>query len=119
MGVGDLKKQLDQVQFFSKKSAKFYAAEITLAIQFLHQHEILQHDLKLESVLVASYGHCKIANFGLSNLGLFQHCKTTTQCGTLFCMAAEIVKNMPYGQRVDWWAVGVMIFQMMKGHPSS
>ena len=119
MSVGDLKKQLDEVQSFSKKRARFYAAEITLGIQFLHQREILHQDLKLESVLVGSDEHCKIADFGLSNLGLFLHCKTITQCGSLFCMAPEIVKNLPYGQCVDWWAVGVMIFQMMTGHPPS
>ena len=119
MSGGDLKKQLDEVEFFSEKRAKFYTAEITLAIQFLHQHEILQQDLKLENVLVGSDGHCKIADFGLSNLGLFRHCRNTTQCGTPFCMAPEIVKNLPYGQGVDWWAVGVMIFQMMTGHPPS
>ena len=96
---------------------KFYAAEITLAVQFLHQHGILHRDLKLENVLVDSDGHCKIADFGVSKLGLFRHCKTRTQCGTPFCNAPEIVRNLPYGQGVDWWAVGIMIFQMMTGHP--
>jgi len=111
MSGGDLKKQLDEIEFFSEKRAQFYAAEITLAVQFLHQHGILHQDLKLENVLVCSDGHCKIADFGLSKLGLFRYCKTTTQCGTPYCMAPEIVKNLPYGQGVDWWAVGVMIFQ--------
>ena len=62
IGVGDLKKQLDEVESFSKKRARFYAAEIILGIQFLHQLEILHQDLKLESVLVGSDEHCKIAN---------------------------------------------------------
>jgi serine/threonine protein kinase len=117
MSGGNLKEQLDEVEFFSEKRAKFYAAEIVLAVQFLHQHGILHRDLKLENVLVGSDGHCKIADFGLSKLGLFRHCKTTTKCGTPFCMAPEIVKNLPYGQGVDWWAVGVMIYEMMTGYP--
>jgi len=72
MSGGDLKKQLDEVDVFSEKRTKFYAAEISLAIQFLHQHGILHRDLKLENVLVDSDGHCKIAEFGLSKLGLFR-----------------------------------------------
>jgi novel protein kinase C epsilon type len=79
MSGGDLWEQLDEVEVFSEKRAKFYAAEITLAVQFLHQHGILHRDLKLENVLVGSDGHCKIADFGLSKLGLFRHCKTSTQ----------------------------------------
>ena len=66
MSGGDLKEQLDEVEVFSEKRTKFYAAEITLAVQFIHQHGILHRDLKLENVLVSSDGHCKIADFGLA-----------------------------------------------------
>ena len=118
MSGGDLKEQLYEVEVFSEKRAKFNAAESTLAVQFLQQYGILHQDLKLENVLVGSDGHCKIADFGLSKLGLFCHCKASTQCGTPFCMAPEIVKNLPYGQGLDWWAVGDMIFEMTTGHPS-
>ena len=117
MSGGDLKEHLDEVKVFSEKKAKFYAAEITLAVQFLHRHGILHRDLKLENMLVGRDRHCEIANFGLSKLGLFRHCKASTQCGTPFYIAPEIVKNLPYVQGVDWWAVGVMIFEIMTGHP--
>jgi len=115
MSEGDLKKQLDEVEVFNDKRAKFYAAEIALAVQFVHQNGILHCDLKLENVLVESDGHCKIADFGLSKLGMFRPCKATAHCGTPFCMEPEIVKNLPYDQGVDWWAVG-MIFEMLTGN---
>ena len=117
MSGGELKDQLDEVEFFSEKRTQFYTAEITLVVQFLHQHGILHRDLKLENVLVDNEGHCKIADFGLSKLGMLLYCKTDTQCGTLYSVAPEIVKNLLYDQGVDWWAVGVMIFQMITGHP--
>jgi len=116
MSGGDLRGQLDEVGVFSEERATFYAAEITLAVQFLHQQGILHRDLKLDNVLVDSDGHCKLADFGLSKLGLFRRCKAKTQCGTPFYMAPEIVKYLPYDQGVDWWAVGVMIFEMITGN---
>jgi novel protein kinase C epsilon type len=86
MSGRDLKEQLDEVDVFSEERAKFYTAEITLAAQFLHQHGILHKELKLENVLVGSDGHCKIADFLLSKLGLFRHCIARTHCEPLFCM---------------------------------
>jgi novel protein kinase C epsilon type len=115
MSGGDLMAQLEEVGVFSEERAKFYTAEITLAIQFLHQNGILHRDLKLENVLVGSDGHCKIADFGLCKLGMFRPCRTSTYVGTPYCIAPEIVKNLPYGHAVDWWAVGVMLFVMLTG----
>jgi serine/threonine protein kinase len=117
MSGGDLLAQLEEVDVFSEERAKFYTAEITLGVQFLHQHGILHRDLKLENVLVDSDGHCRISDFGLSKLGLFRHCEARSDCGTPYCMAPELVKNLPYGQGVDWWAVGVMVFEMLTGQP--
>jgi novel protein kinase C epsilon type len=82
MSGDDLKEQLNELEVFCERRTKFYAAEITLAVQFLHRHGILHRDLKLENVLVGSDGHCKIADFGLSKLGLFGHSKTRSLCGT-------------------------------------
>jgi serine/threonine protein kinase len=117
MSGGDLKEQLDKVDVFSEERTKFYTAEISLAVQFLHELGILHRDLKLENVLVGSDGHCKIADFGISKLGMYRRIKTRTLCGTPVCMAPEILKNLPYDQGVDWWAVGVMMFEMITGNP--
>ena len=117
MSGSDLYEQLDEVEFFREKRAKFHFAEITLAIQFLHQHGILHRDLKFENILVGSDRHSKIADFVLSRTGLFHNFKTSTECRMPYCMAPEIVKSLFYAQGVNWSAVGVMIFQMMTGHP--
>jgi novel protein kinase C epsilon type len=117
MSGGDLKEQLNEVGIFSEKTTKFYAAEISVAVEFLHQRGILHRDLKLENVLVGSDGHCKIADFGLAKLGLFRHCKTQSQVGTPIYVAPEIMKNELYGQGADWWSVGIMIFEMITGYP--
>jgi len=117
MSGGDLYEQLHEVEYFSEKWANFHIAKITLAIQFLYQHGISHQDLKFENVLMGSDRPCKIADFVLSKIGLFRNCKTSTQCGMPYCMAPEILKILPFSQVVNWWAVGVMIFQMMTGHP--
>ena len=72
----------------------------------------------MEHVLVDSDRHCKIVDIGLSKLGIFIPCKATTHCGTPYCGAPEIVKNLPYDQGVDWWTVGIMIFEMLTGNPT-
>lgn len=110
---GDLKDQLTEVEVFSQKRARFYAAEITLAVQFLHKHGILHRDFKLENVLVGSDGHCTFADHELSKLGFFRHDKASSNCGTLFYMAPEILEGSPYGHGVDWWALGIMVFEML------
>jgi serine/threonine protein kinase len=114
---GDLRKQLCEVGLFTEKRTTFYASQIVLAVQFLHKNGILHRDLKLENVLVGSDGNCKIADFGLSKLGLFRHCKASSVCGTPIYMAPELVKKLPYGHGVDWWAIGIMIFEMITGRP--
>jgi Serine/threonine protein kinase len=88
-----------------------------MAVQFLHKHGILQRDLKLENVLVGSDGHCTFAGYGLSKLGFFRHDKASSNCGTLFYMAPEMLEGSPYGHDVDWWALGIMVLEMLTGYP--
>ncbi|XP_055300161.1 protein kinase C-like [Sitodiplosis mosellana] len=114
---GDLTIHLRQAGKFDERRAAFYAAEVTLAIQFLHRHGVVHRDLKLENVLLDQEGHCKLADFGLCKEGMIDGCTTPTFCGTPNYMAPEILQRLEYGLSVDWWALGVLMYKMMAGQP--
>ncbi len=114
---GELFQHLKNVEFFTEDRAKFYAAEILLALEFLHKRHIVYRDLKPENVLLDTEGHVKITDFGLAKQ-LEQdadHSRTTTFCGTDEYLAPEIILNEPYNESVDMWALGILIYEMLTG----
>lgn len=114
---GDLMFQIQRARKFDESRARFYAAEVTLALQYLHRHGVIYRDLKLDNIMLDSEGHVKIADFGMCKEGIRDSVTTSTFCGTPDYIAPEILQELDYGASVDWWALGVLMYEMMAGQP--
>ena len=109
---GDLMLHIQRGQFGSKR-AQFYAAEVCLALKYFHENGVIYRDLKLDNILLTLDGHIKIADYGLCKEDMWYGSTTSTFCGTPEFMAPEILLDKKYGRAVDWWAFGVLIYQML------
>ncbi|GAA5886492.1 hypothetical protein JCM16303_001429 [Sporobolomyces ruberrimus] len=111
---GDLMLHIQREQFTPRR-AKFYAAEVLLALEYFHKMGIVYRDLKLDNILLTLDGHVKVADYGLCKEDMSFGKTTSTFCGTPEFMAPEIILEQRYGRAVDWWAFGVLIYEMLLG----
>jgi len=116
---GELYYHLQLSGHFTPDRARFYAAEMVLALGYLHESGIIYRDLKPENVLIDGDGHIKITDFGLSKEGLNGfNSRTNTFCGTPEYLAPEVLLGKEYSLAVDYWSLGTLMYEMLTGLPA-
>ena len=112
---GTLADILHKEKSLTEDIAKIYLSEILLGIEDLHKANIIYRDLKLENVLIHDNGHILLSDFGLAKEGIGEENSTKSFCGTIAYLAPEIIGRKSYGKCIDWYAFGVIMFQLLTG----
>lgn len=114
---GELFYHLQREGRFSLSRSRFYTAELLIALESLHAMNIVYRDLKPENILLDYQGHIALCDFGLCKLDMKKDDKTATFCGTPEYLAPELLIGHGYTRVVDWWTLGVLLYEMLTGLP--
>lgn len=110
---GELFHHLQREQRFNEERARFYAAELLCALEHLHDFNVVYRDLKPENILLDYTGHIALCDFGLCKFNMTDEQTTNTFCGTPEYLAPELLLHRGYTKTVDWWTLGILLFEMM------
>ncbi|KAI8074016.1 kinase-like domain-containing protein [Gongronella butleri] len=114
---GELFHHLQLEGRFSEERSRFYTAELLCALECLHGFNVIYRDLKPENILIDYNGHIALCDFGLCKLNMSEKERTNTFCGTPEYLAPELLLGQGYSKVVDWWTLGVLLYEMMTGLP--
>jgi len=113
----DLRSLLTCLGKLPESVVQLYAAEIFLALEYLHRNDIAYRDLKPENVVLDSKGHIRLVDFGLAKEGLGDHDETGSFCGSISYLAPEMIRESTHDKMVDWYQFGCLIYELLTGRP--
>lgn len=111
---GELETHLRKAVKFPEHVSKFYSAELVCALEFLHSFDIVHRDLNVENVLLDREGHAKLVDFGCAKR---ISDRSFTLLGTPEYVAPEVIQSHGHGKSADWWALGILMYEMAMGYP--
>jgi len=111
---GEMFTHLRRMGRFDESLARFYAAQVALALEYLHHCSLIYRDLKPENIMIQDSGYIRVTDFGFCKM---VDSRTWTLCGTPEYLAPEVILSKGYGKAVDWWSFGVLVYEMNAGYP--
>jgi serine/threonine protein kinase len=113
---GDLGQMLRRERYFDENRSKLYVAQVLLAIEYLHEKDIIYRDLKPDNIVIDDSGNARLTDFGLSKEGIKKvDTGANSFCGSIAYLSPEMIKKMGHGKSVDWYLLGVLLYECVTG----